>query len=83
MEEPTDPVRAIMPGVVRYINRDRNKSEWGLYIVIEHHLLEPKLVSVYSHLRSVPYDLREDQLVEEGQVIATLEGLADDQFARE
>ena len=27
MDEPTDPVRAIMRGVVRYINRDRFKIE--------------------------------------------------------
>jgi murein DD-endopeptidase MepM/ murein hydrolase activator NlpD len=72
MDEPTDPVRSIMPGVVRYINRDRYKSDWGFYIVIEHHLLEPKLLSVYGHLRSLPYDLKVGQMVDEGQVIGTL-----------
>ena len=40
--------------------------------MVEHHLLEPKLVSVYSYLRSIPFDLKVDELVEEGQVIATL-----------
>ncbi|MEZ5274753.1 MAG: M23 family metallopeptidase [Opitutaceae bacterium] len=72
MDEPTDPVRAILPGIVRYINRDRYKSEWGLYVVVEHNTLEPKLLSVYSHLRNIPYELAEDQMVEEGQVIGTL-----------
>lgn len=72
MDEPTDPVRSIMPGVVRYINRDRHMSEWGQFVVIEHHLLDPKLVSVYSHLRSVKSELKVGATVKEGQVIATL-----------
>ena len=72
MDEPTDPVRAVMPGIVRYLNRDRYKSEWGLYVVIEHNDLKPKLVSVYSHLRNIPFELSVDQMVEEGQIIGTL-----------
>jgi len=72
MDEPTDPVRSIMPGVVRYINRDHYKSDWGLYVVVEHHLIEPKIVSVYSHLRRIPFDLKVGQLVAEGQIIGTL-----------
>jgi len=72
MDEPTDPVRSVMPGVVRYINRDRNKSEWGQYVVIEHHLLDPKLVSVYSHLRSIPIELKVGETVKEGQTIGIL-----------
>lgn len=72
MDEPTDPVRSVMPGIVRYINRDQFNSQWGLYIVVEHFDLEPKLVSVYSHLRKIPFDLSVNQQVEEGQVIGTL-----------
>ena len=64
MDEPTDPVRAIMPGTVRYINQDRYNSPWGLYIVIEHYDLEPKLLSVYSHLRSIPFEWAVNQEVE-------------------
>ena len=72
MDEPTDPVRSIMPGIVRYINRDRYNSQWGLYIVVEHYDLDPKLLSVYSHLRNIPFELSVNQKVEEGQVIGTL-----------
>ncbi len=72
MDEPTDPVRSVMPGVVRYINRDLYKSDWGRYIVVEHNELDPMLLSVYSHLRKIPYDLAVNQRVKEGQVIGTL-----------
>lgn len=70
--ESTDPVKAVMPGTVVYINDNGSNSSFGRYIVIEHRELTPALYTLYSHLRAVEDNLKVGQNVSAGTVIATL-----------
>ncbi|MBL4576764.1 MAG: M23 family metallopeptidase [Opitutaceae bacterium] len=72
MEESLDPIHSILQGKIRYINRIPRLSNYGRYIVIEHTETSPSLLSVYSHLRSIPEDLKRGQIVRKGQFIGIL-----------
>jgi len=51
--EPTDVVRAIAPGVVMHANTVAGYSNYGRYVVVEHHFDGCKYYSLYGHLSSV------------------------------
>ena len=51
--EPTDPVRAIAPGVVVHTNPVPRYSNYGKYVVVEHRWNGCKYYSLYGHLSSI------------------------------
>lgn len=70
--EATDPIFAVMPGVVRHINRTAGDSSYGRYVVIEHTGVQPAIYTLYAHLASIAPGLGEGDPVKLGQVIATM-----------
>lgn len=70
--EATDPVRAVLPGRVAYINTVAGNSGYGRYVVVVHDQLQPELYTLYAHLRKAADGLREGQRVEAGQEIGTM-----------
>lgn len=70
--EPTDPIFAVLPGVVRHISRSSGDSAYGRYIVIEHGDQSLPVITLYAHLASVAPGIVEGGRVERGQTIATM-----------
>jgi len=70
--EPSDPIFAVYPGVVRHINPHPGESNYGRYIVIEHTELTPTVVTLYAHLSSIAPGLKVGDRVERGQTIAVM-----------
>lgn len=70
--EATDAIYAVMAGRVVYINAVAGNSSYGRYIVIEHEQADVPVYTLYAHLASIEKGLREGQLVEGGQRIATM-----------
>jgi hypothetical protein len=70
--EATDPVRAIQPGRVTYINRVAGNSSYGRYVVIEHGTAAPAFYSLYAHLARIDDGIAEGQAVEQGAVLGVM-----------
>jgi peptidoglycan LD-endopeptidase LytH len=70
--EATDPIFAVMPGVVRHISRQPGNSSYGRYIVIEHTDQSPAVFTLYAHLASIASGLAVGARVERDQVIAVM-----------
>jgi murein DD-endopeptidase MepM/ murein hydrolase activator NlpD len=51
--EPLDPIRAIAAGVVVYTNLTPGYSNYGKYVVVEHHWDGCSYYSLYGHLSSI------------------------------
>ena len=75
--EPTDPIFAAMPGVVRYVNPSAGESSYGRYIVLEHPDMQPAVYTLYAHLSAAAPGLKVGDTVTKGQVIATMGHTAD------
>ena len=70
--ESTDPVFAVMDGVVAYVNRTAGHSGYGRYVVLEHPRARPAVYTLYSHLRSIPSDIQPGVSVSAGDRIGVL-----------
>jgi peptidoglycan LD-endopeptidase LytH len=70
--EATDPVFAVMPGVVRHISRQPGHSSYGRYIVIEHPGQSPAVFTLYAHLASIAPGLAVGAAVERDQTIGVM-----------
>jgi murein DD-endopeptidase MepM/ murein hydrolase activator NlpD len=68
--EPLDEVRAIADGKVVHTNLVAGYSNYGKYIVIEHHWDGSPYYSLYAHLKEI--DARVGQTVQRGQHIAVM-----------
>jgi murein DD-endopeptidase MepM/ murein hydrolase activator NlpD len=68
--EPLDEVRAIADGKVVHTNFVPGYSNYGKYIVIEHHWDGSPYFSLYGHLRAI--DVRVGQTVQRAQHIAVM-----------
>src|SRR5437588_8185338 len=68
--EPLDEVRAIADGKVVHTNFVPGYSNYGKYIVIEHHWDGSPYYSLYGHLKAI--DARIGQTVQRGQHIAVM-----------
>ena len=51
--EPLDEIRAIADGEVVYVNDRASRSNYGLYIVVEHWWGQSPYYSLYAHLKSI------------------------------
>ena len=70
--ESIDDIYAFHEGIVRYVNRKAGKSSYGQYVVIEHPDIQPGLVSLYAHLRSVPRSISPGRRVAGGEKIGIM-----------
>ena len=70
--EPTDPVHAVADGEVAFINPRPGLSNYGRYIVLQHHWDDVAVNTLYAHLSEVARGLVVGQPVKKGQVIGTL-----------
>lgn len=70
--EPIDPVMATAGGVVAYINDHPSLSNYGRYIVLQHHVNGMEIYSLYAHLSAVQSGLRVGQAVRAGEKIAVM-----------
>lgn len=70
--ESTDPIFAVMPGRVAYVNRVAGHSSYGRYLVLEHRTPELTFYSLYAHLRSIPSGMVVDREVVAGEKIAVM-----------
>lgn len=70
--EPLDPVAAVLPGVVRYVNLRPGESSYGRYIVLEHTEATPAVYTLYAHLARVLPGIAAGVRVGRGQVIAIM-----------
>ncbi|MEX2606483.1 MAG: M23 family metallopeptidase [Kiritimatiellia bacterium] len=67
-----DEIFAVADGTVGYINRIAGNSSYGIYVVVDHPDELGAVYTLYSHLASVPSDLKTGQSVERGQVIGQM-----------
>jgi peptidoglycan LD-endopeptidase LytH len=70
--ESTDPIFAVMDGVVRYVNLRAGAGGYGRYVVLEHPEVVPAVYSLYAHLRSVEPGVVAGLRVTAGQRLATM-----------
>ena len=70
--EPIDPVFAAADGTVAYINDKPALSNYGRYLVVQHHIDGLEVYTLYAHLRAIAPNLRPGQTVRAGQTIGTL-----------
>jgi murein DD-endopeptidase MepM/ murein hydrolase activator NlpD len=68
--EATDPVFAIMDGIVRHVSTLPGNSSYGRYIVIEHPGATPAFCSLYAHLKSAAVQIGDR--VARGQTIGVM-----------
>lgn len=68
--EATDPVFAVMEGIVRYVNLKPGNSSYGRYVVIEHPGATPGFCSLYAHMRSI--DVQAGDRVSRGQTLGIM-----------
>jgi murein DD-endopeptidase MepM/ murein hydrolase activator NlpD len=65
-------VRSTADGTVVYINMRPSLSNYGNYIVIQHHVEGLEIDSLYAHLHAIQPGLRVGQAVKAGQPIAVM-----------
>lgn len=70
--EATDPIYAVMDGVVLHANRIAGNSSYGRYIVIEHRHVEPAVITLYAHLSEIGETIRAGAHVRAGQTIGIM-----------
>ena len=70
--EPIDPILASADGTVAYVNKRPATSNYGQYIVLRHVIEGLEIFTLYAHLSEVATGLKVGQVVQSGQVIATM-----------
>jgi len=70
--EATDPIFAVMDGVVRHLAPAPGSGGYGRYVVLEHPAAKPAVYSLYAHLGAIDPALRLGAVVKRGQTIGTM-----------
>jgi len=70
--EPTDPVLATDDSEIDYINARSGYSNYGIYIILRHHIEGIEVYSIYAHLREVRAGLKAGASVKSGEQIAVM-----------
>ncbi|MEM6602234.1 MAG: M23 family metallopeptidase, partial [Verrucomicrobiota bacterium] len=68
--EPLDPIVAVAPGTVVYVNAVAARSNYGIYVIVEHRFDDWPMYAFYSHMASV--DVQEGEVVDTGQQVGIL-----------
>lgn len=67
-----DAVYAFLSGRVVHVNRQAEKSSYGLYVVIEHRNERPVVYSLYAHLANIAPGIEPEAAVEAGTRLGTM-----------
>ena len=70
--EALDPIYAILPGRVAYVNRTPGHSSYGRYVVVVHDGEAPAWHSLYAHMASVDSAIEPGVRVEAGTVLGIM-----------
>lgn len=70
--EATDPVFAVLDGVVRHVSATAGHSSYGRYVVLEHPGVEPSIYTLYAHLASITPGLRPGAQVRRGNILGVM-----------
>lgn len=70
--ESTDPVVAVMAGVVRYASNSPGNSNYGRYVVLEHPDQRPAIYTLYAHLRDIAPGIGPGRSVMAGERLGTM-----------
>lgn len=70
--EPTDVVRSTADGVVMYVNRKPSLSNYGNYVVVQHHIDGLEVFSLYAHLATVREELYPGTRVRAGEKLGIM-----------
>lgn len=70
--EATDPVVAVMDGVIGHINNVAGNSSYGRYVVMEHPEADLPIYTLYAHLASIEANLRPGMKVAAGTRLGTM-----------
>ena len=70
--EATDPVYAVAPGRVLYVNRVAGNSSYGLYVVLLHNDPVGEVYTLYAHLASVAGGIRTGAAVAAGDTLGVM-----------
>ncbi|HEX2099579.1 MAG TPA: M23 family metallopeptidase [Candidatus Synoicihabitans sp.] len=70
--EATDPVFAVLDGVVRHVSQRPGESSYGRYIVLEHTEQLPAVYTLYAHLRSIDPAVQVGQNVRRSQQLGIM-----------
>ncbi|TVP78081.1 MAG: M23 family metallopeptidase [Puniceicoccaceae bacterium] len=70
--EPLDPIYAVLPGQVVYVNRVAGHSSFGRYIVVEHDGEVPAFYTLYAHMATVGKGIAPGARVEAGTVLGIM-----------
>lgn len=70
--ESTDPVGAVMAGVVRYASNSQGNSNYGRYVVLEHPDQRPAVYTLYAHLREIAPGIAPGRKVAAGERLGTM-----------
>ena len=70
--EPIDPVLATADGTLVYFNKRSPLSNYGIYLILRHHVEGIEVYSLYAHLRRIREDLTVGQAVRAGEAIAVM-----------
>lgn len=68
--EPLDPVVTVAPGKVVYVNAVASDSNYGKYVVVEHHFGGWPMFAFYTHMATV--EVAEEDLLETGHRVGIL-----------
>lgn len=70
--EATDPVRAVAPGCVLYVNRIAGNSSYGIYAVLLHDDPACEVYTLYAHLASIAPGVRPGAMLAAGDEIGVM-----------
>ncbi len=70
--EATDPIFAVLDGVVRHVSAVAGKSGYGRYVVLEHPGMQPGIYTLYAHLASIAPGLSPGMQVRRGQTLGVM-----------
>lgn len=70
--EAADPIFAVLPGRVVYMNTTAGYSSYGRYIVVEHDSEVPAFFTLYAHLSKIAVDLSVGDRVQAGSVLGIM-----------
>lgn len=70
--EASDPIYAVLPGRVVYLNKSSAHSNYGRYIVIEHDQESPAFHTLYAHLASIEAAITVGRRVDSGTALGIM-----------
>lgn len=70
--EAVDSIYATMDGRVVHVSKIEGNSSYGRYVVLEHENAQPRVYSLYSHLKTIESYVKKGQWLDGGSVIGIM-----------